>query len=285
VAAQLARGNDHAVLVTAAGQALRFPVSQLRSASRQSGGVRGIRLAKGDQVVGMEVARPDQQLLVVSSRGFGKRTTFEEYPTQGRGGFGVRTFTVNEKRGRLVAARTINSKQQLMIISEDGIVIRTDVDRIAVQGRATMGVTLMGVGPGDMVASIASIELGKQLEEEAVSEGTRAAKADAPVAKATAKGKAPAGEKATPEKRPSAKGGAASKPAAAARSRPPARGKATPEKKPAAKGGAAPKPTAAAKARPPARGRSATEKKPSAKGRAAPKPAAAAKSKDSTGRR
>ena len=223
VAAQLASSKDHAVLVTAAGQALRFPVSQLRSASRQSGGVRGIRLAKGDRVVGMEIARPDQELLVVSSKGYGKRTTFEEYPTQGRGGQGVRTFTVNERRGQLVAALTVNSNQELMLISEDGIVIRTTVDSIALQGRATMGVTLMGVGAGDTVASVASIELEKQVEEKATTRGKKPAKADAPVAEekaklsAPAKGKASAGEKPTAKVKAAAKQAATAKPSAPAR--------------------------------------------------------------------
>ena len=212
VAAQLARSDAQAVLVTAAGQALRFPVRQLRSASRQSGGVRGIRLAKGDRVVGMEIARPDQQLLVVSSKGYGKRTRFEEYPTQGRGGQGVQTFTVNERRGQLVAAHTVNSKQELMLISEDGIVIRTTVNSIAVQKRATMGVTLMGVGPRDTVASVASIELAKWLEEEAATKGKGTAKA--PVARAKAKPSAPAKGKAAAGKKPTAKGKAAAKPAA-----------------------------------------------------------------------
>jgi DNA gyrase subunit A len=243
VAAQLARSNDHAVLVTAAGQALRFPVKQLRSASRQSGGVRGIRLEKGDRVVGMEVARPNRELLVVSSKGYGKRTLFEEYPTQGRGGLGVRTFTVNERRGRLVAARTVNAKQQLMIISEDGIVIRTDVDSIAVQGRATMGVTLMGVGPGDTVASIASIELAKRAEEKAVTKSRRAAKA-----KAKAKPSAPAKGKAAAGKKPTAKKKA---PVARAKAKPSAsaKGKAAAGKKPTAKGKTTAKPAAAARGR------------------------------------
>jgi DNA gyrase subunit A len=251
VAVRLARSDDHAVLVTATGQALRFPVRQLRSASRQSGGVRGIRLAKADHVVGMEIARPDQQLLVVSSKGYGKRTTFEEYPTQGRGGLGVRTFTVNERRGQLVAARTVNSKQQLMLISEDGIVIRTDVDSIAVQGRATMGVTLMGVGPGDTVASIASIELAERAEEKAATKGKRAAKAEAPTARAKAKPSAPARGKAAGTKKPTAKGKATAKPAAAARSKAPARGKAPGAKKPTAKGKATAKPAAAARSKAP----------------------------------
>ena len=214
VAAQLARGDDEVVLVTATGLALRFRVAQLRSASRQSGGVRGIRLAKGDRVVGMETVRSDQQLLVVSSRGYGKRTLFDEYPTQGRGGLGVKTFTVNEKRGRLVAARSVNSKQQLMIISEDGIVIRTNVDSIAIQGRATMGVTLMGLGPGDIVASIASIEMDKQAEEKESTEDKKAAKAKAPAAKAKTKPSAAAKGKATTGKKPIAKGKTAAKPAA-----------------------------------------------------------------------
>ncbi|MCJ7811025.1 MAG: DNA gyrase subunit A, partial [Dehalococcoidia bacterium] len=220
VAAQLACSNDHAVLVTATGQALRFPVRQLRSASRQSGGVRGIRLAKGDRMVGMEIARPDQELLVVSSKGYGKRTTFEEYPTQGRGGQGVRTFTVNERRGQLVAALTVNSNQELMLISEDGIVIRTTVDSIALQGRATMGVTLMGVGARDTVASVASIELGKQVEEKATTRGKRPAKAEeVPAAGEKSKPSARARGKATAEEKPAAKGKAAAKPAAAAKGR------------------------------------------------------------------
>jgi len=197
----------------------------------------------------MEVARPDRQLLVVSSKGYGKRTTFEEYPTQGRGGLGVRTFTVNERRGRLVAARTVNSKQQLMLISEDGIVIRTNVDSIAVQGRATMGVTLMGVGRGDTVASIASIELAEQVEEKAVTGGKRAAKAKTPVARAKAKRGAAVRGKAATVKKPVAKGKAATKPAAAARSKAPARGKAAAEKRPTAKGKAATKGRASRKQR------------------------------------
>jgi DNA gyrase subunit A len=275
VAAQLARGDDHAVLATAAGQALRFPVKQLRSASRQSGGVRGIRLAKGDRVVGMEVARPNRELLVVSSKGYGKRTTFEEYPTQGRGGFGVRTFTVNERRGRLVAARTVDSKQQLMIISEDGIVIRTDVDSIAVQGRATMGVTLMGIGRGDTVASIASIELAKRTEEKAVTKSKKATKAKASVSREKAKPAGPAKGKTAAGKKPTAKGKATAKPSATAR------GKAAGGKKPTAKKKA---PVARAKAKPSAtvRGKAAAGKKPTAKGKAAAKAAAAARGKAPT---
>jgi DNA gyrase subunit A len=172
----------------------------------------------------MEIARPDQELLVVSSKGYGKRTTFEEYPTQGRGGQGVRTFTVNERRGQLVAALTVNSNQELMLISEDGIVIRTTVDSIAVQGRATMGVTLMGVGAGDTVASVASIELGTQVEEKATTRGKRPAKAEeAPAAGEKAKPSGPARGKAAAGEKPTPKGKAGAKPAAAGKGRAPAK--------------------------------------------------------------
>jgi DNA gyrase subunit A len=169
----------------------------------------------------MEIARPGHELLVISSKGYGKRTPFEEYPTQGRGGQGVQTFTVNDRRGQLVAAHTVNSNQQLMIISEDGIVIRTAVASIAVQGRATMGVTLMGVGPRDTVASVASIELTERVEDEAATKGETTAKA--PAARAKAKPSAPAGGKAAGGRKPTAKGKAAAKPAAPARDRAPAK--------------------------------------------------------------
>jgi DNA gyrase subunit A len=159
VAARLARDQDQAILVTARGQSLRFPVSQLRAASRQSGGVRGIRLIKGDKVVGMDTALQGGQLMVVSAYGFGKRTPVEEYPTHRRGGQGVYTFRPNDKTGPLVAARMVEPLQELMIISRNGIVLRTPVDSIASQGRATMGVTLMDVDPGDSVASITTIDL------------------------------------------------------------------------------------------------------------------------------
>jgi DNA gyrase subunit A len=198
VAARLARDQDQAILVTARGQALRFPVSQLRAASRQSGGVRGIRLIKGDKVVGMDTASPGGQLLVVTANGFGKRTPVEEYPTHSRGGQGVQTFKPNDKTGPLVAARIVEPLQELMIISRNGIVLRTPVDSIASQGRATMGVTLMDVDPGDSVASITTIDLSSPPGvEPPAGDGARPA--------APARGRAPARGKAAgkPAKRPS----------------------------------------------------------------------------------
>ncbi len=159
VSVKMASDEDHAVLVTAQGKSLRFSVRSLRSASRQSGGVRGIKLAKGDRVVALEIAKPEEAMLVVTAQGFGKRTPVGEYPLQGRSGQGVITFKTNPKTGRLVSARMVHPKQELMLISEGGIVLRTAVEEISVQGRPTQGVTLMDVEEGDAVAAVTVVDM------------------------------------------------------------------------------------------------------------------------------
>ncbi len=165
VAAKLASDQDRAIVVTARGQALRFTVGSLRSASRHSGGVRGIKLASGDSVVGMDIARPGEALLVVSALGHGKRTSVEEYPLQARGGQGVITFKTHAKSGDLIAARVVNAAHELMLISEDGIVLRTPVAHISLQGRPTQGVILMDVAEGDRVAAVAVIDMRREFTE------------------------------------------------------------------------------------------------------------------------
>ncbi|HET9477614.1 MAG TPA: DNA gyrase subunit A [Dehalococcoidia bacterium] len=159
VSARLAGDEDEALMVTARGQSLKFKVGLLRAASRQSGGVRGIRLASGDSVVGMDIARKDQALLVVTEFGFGKRTPVEDYPLQGRGGQGVITFKTNPKTGLLMAARMVEVEHELMLISNGGVVLRTPMAHISLQGRPTQGVTLMDVGTDDRVAAIAVIDM------------------------------------------------------------------------------------------------------------------------------
>jgi DNA gyrase subunit A len=159
VAVRLVSDDDQVILVTARGQALRFAVGPLRSASRLSGGVRGIKLAPGDSVVGMDVLRPKGALLVVSARGYGKRTPLEGYPLHGRGGQGVVTFNVIPSTGDLTAARVVDGAQELMLISEEGIVLRTPVAHISLQGRPTQGVKLMDISEGDTVAAVTVIDL------------------------------------------------------------------------------------------------------------------------------
>ena len=162
ILARLAREDDEVVMVSAQGKAIRFAVSELRSASRQSGGVRGMRLAGADdEIVGMEVVQPEAMLLTISETGLGKRTEFSEYTPHGRGGQGQLTHRVTDRTGRVVAARTVIPGWELILVSHSGIVMRTTVDSIAKVGRATQGVHVMNVGRGDRVASLACIDLSK----------------------------------------------------------------------------------------------------------------------------
>ncbi|TAK35277.1 MAG: DNA gyrase subunit A [Chloroflexota bacterium] len=145
------------IMVTQQGQSIRFPVAELRSASRASGGVRGIRLEVGDRLVAMDVVDPEADLLVVSSAGYGKRTALSEYTLQGRGGGGIRTLKVTPKTGDLVAARVVTDADELMIVSSEGIVLRTPIGSIQRYGRSSQGVSLMRVEQNDRVASIAIV--------------------------------------------------------------------------------------------------------------------------------
>ncbi len=194
IGAKLAHADDNVLMVTAQGKAIRFTVAELRSASRMSGGVRGIRLNKGDRVVSLNIApaslasaspapmdededegedegghdmlqQSGCQVLVVTEHGYGKRTPVEYYSTQSRGGGGVMTAHTTEKTGPIATARIITENDNdLMIISAGGVVIRTDVNQIRIAGRATQGVQLMHLGGGDTVVAVATTN-GKKLEE------------------------------------------------------------------------------------------------------------------------
>jgi DNA gyrase subunit A len=164
VAARICSDNDDAIMVTARGQAIRFAVKTLRSASRLSGGVRGVRMRPGDRVVGMEIPHEGDALLVVSALGQGKRTPVDDYPRHGRGGQGVITFKTHAKSGELVSARIVNPEHELILISEGGIILRTPVAHISLQGRSTQGVRLMDVGDDDRVAAVAVIDMSKEYE-------------------------------------------------------------------------------------------------------------------------
>ena len=164
IGAKLAHADDDVLLITAQGKAIRFTVAELRSASRTSGGVRGIRLPEDDAVVSLNLTPRDSELLVVTEYGYGKRTPIDEYPRQSRGGGGVITQKVTDKTGKVAAARVISDRDNdLMIISASGVVIRTDVGKVRVAGRATQGVTLMNLGESDAVVAVATTN-GKKMD-------------------------------------------------------------------------------------------------------------------------
>jgi len=159
VAARLAAEGDDIILITSDGHSVRFAVDDLRSASRASGGVRGIRLGRGAHLMSMEVVKPGEQVLTVTANGYGKRTPVEEYPRHSRGGQGVIAHEVTDKTGQVAIARMVNPMQELIVISADGIVLRTRLDSIAQVGRASQGVQVMRMAPGDRVASVATIDM------------------------------------------------------------------------------------------------------------------------------
>src|SRR6195256_4147077 len=153
------RAGDDIILVTERGQSARFNVDLLRTASRVSGGVRGIRLTANDQLASMDVVIPDAQLLVVTQNGYGKRTPLSSYPVKGRGIGGVRAIKTSAKTGPVAAARGVQGFEAPIRISADGIVLRTPLETISERaGRATSGVILMNLREGDRLAAIALLE-------------------------------------------------------------------------------------------------------------------------------
>jgi DNA gyrase subunit A len=193
VGARICSDADDVIMVSAKGQAIRFPVTTLRSASRLSGGVRGMKLRESnkrdkekDKVVGMTIAEKGLDMLVVSAKGHGKRTPVDEYPKHGRGGQGVITFKVHDKSGDLVAARMVDPEHELIMVSEGGIILRTAVKHISQQGRPTQGVKLMNVGDDDRVAAVAVIDMRKEYDSGALPTGASETNGDLPVKKAKA---------------------------------------------------------------------------------------------------
>lgn len=160
VSACLATSEDNVILATQKGHSIKFSVSSLRASLRTSGGVRAIRLVSNDKVLGMDIANPDAFLLVVTTNGYGKLTPISQYPKQHRAGSGVRTFKITEGTGDIAAVRVVTSSQQVMIITSQGIIIRTPVKEkdpkkgITIQGRITQGVRLMRLNEGDSVVAI-----------------------------------------------------------------------------------------------------------------------------------
>ncbi|GAB6877374.1 DNA gyrase subunit A [Thermaerobacter litoralis] len=157
VAVELTDGRGDVLLVTRQGQAIRFPVAEVRTMGRAARGVIGIRLDEGDEVVGMEVADDEAHLLVITDRGFGKRTPIREFRAQGRGGKGIRAISLTARNGQVAGFEVVRPGEEVMLISQGGIVLRVPVDQVSVQGRAAQGVTVMRLEPGDRVSAVATV--------------------------------------------------------------------------------------------------------------------------------
>ncbi|RWZ79059.1 MAG: DNA gyrase subunit A [Candidatus Chaera renei] len=168
---KMSSGDDEVVISTAYGQAIRFKEGDTRSMGRAARGVRGIRLRKGDMVVGMDLVHQDKQLLVLSEKGYGKLTKLSNFPTHKRGGFGIRAAVVNGKTGNLVTVRALDPEAtEVLIISHQGQAIRIALDDIPVLGRNTQGVRVMRLAPTDSVASLGLLLEATAAEELAAGE-------------------------------------------------------------------------------------------------------------------
>lgn len=167
IGVELTDGEREIVLATREGKAIRFKESQVRDMGRAAKGVRGISLGKKDSCIAMEVVKPDQAALTVTQQGFGKRTSFKEYRLQSRGGKGIINIKVTKKNGVVVGMKTVADKDELMLITEKGMIVRSPVKDVRTTGRSTQGVKLMRLDTGDPVASVAKIV---PEEEEAPSE-------------------------------------------------------------------------------------------------------------------
>ena len=159
VAAGLTDGNKDILLVTKKGQAIRFPETDVRPMGRTAAGVKGIELAEGDEVVGLEILDPedDAALLTVTELGYGKRSRLTEYRTQSRGGKGIMAMRLSEKTGFLVGCARVVDEDEIMLVSSAGKIIRLRVRDIPVQGRATQGVRLFMLSPGEKIVSLAKL--------------------------------------------------------------------------------------------------------------------------------
>ena len=173
IAALLTNGNNNIVIATHDGMSINMKETDARAMGREAAGVRGIKLRDGDYVIGAEVYREDVQLLSITEKGFGKRTSFNDYPEQNRGGLGVKNYNCTEKTGKVAAVMGVMEDVDIMIIADDGTMIRTPVSNISLYGRTTMGVKVMRLSENAVVTSIARAEKEEDEEtEETVSEET-----------------------------------------------------------------------------------------------------------------
>jgi DNA gyrase subunit A len=158
VAVRRTSGDDDIIMISHSGQAVRFHETAARPMGRGTGGVKGMNVSRGDNwVLAMDVARDDDELLVVTENGYGKRTEIAEYARKGRGGMGVKTITMTDRKGGVTAALIVREHQDLVFISQNGMVQRTSVKGISRYGRASQGVRLMNLRDDDVVSAVAVV--------------------------------------------------------------------------------------------------------------------------------
>ncbi|WP_029186685.1 DNA gyrase subunit A [Streptococcus suis] len=161
----LTNGQADVIMGTKFGYSVRFTETDVRNMGRTATGVRGINLREGDQLVGATMISDDQEVLVLTEKGFGKRTPASEYPTKGRGGKGIKTLKVAEKNGSLAGLTTVSGDEDIMVITDTGVIIRTSVANISQTGRSTMGVKVMRLNDEAKIMTFALVDAAEIKEE------------------------------------------------------------------------------------------------------------------------
>ena len=156
--------GENVIMVSSAGKAIMWPEDEVRAMGRGTMGVRGMNVPAGSKVLGMGIAREGTDLFVITEKGYGKRTPIGDYPSHHRGGQGVYTITMTEKKGLLAAMKIVADEDEIMIMSEEGVVVRTPVEGISELGRSTQGVRVMNVAEEDRVTAVAISSNGKNDE-------------------------------------------------------------------------------------------------------------------------
>ena len=154
----LTNGNEEIIIGTKFGYSVRFKEDTIRSMSRMAAGVKGVTLRDGDQVVGAAAITDDQEVLMITEKGYGKRTSATEYPTKGRGGKGIKTANITDKNGNLAGIVTVSGDEDIMVITDTGVIIRTAVANISQTGRVTQGVKVMRLDDTARIVTFALVE-------------------------------------------------------------------------------------------------------------------------------
>ncbi|EQA7682357.1 DNA gyrase subunit A [Staphylococcus pseudintermedius] len=177
IAVRLTDGEKHILIGTAQASLIRFKETDVRAMSRIAAGVKGIRLRDGDEVIGLDVADDDNQdeILVVTEKGYGKRTSIEDYRLSNRGGMGVKTAKLTERNGQLVCITTVEGDEDLMVVTNQGVIIRMEVSNISVNGRMAQGVRLIRLDEEQYVSTVAKVK--KEPEDIEADEHTTASEA------------------------------------------------------------------------------------------------------------
>lgn len=158
ISVQRVATGEKVMMVSSAGKAIQWDEEEVRAMGRDTQGVRGMNVQADAKVLGMEIVRPGSELFVITERGYGKRTSVEDYPIHHRGGQGVFTITMTAKKGLLAAMKIVEENDELMIITEEGVVVRTPAEGVSQLGRSTQGVHIMNVADKDKVTAVAVTE-------------------------------------------------------------------------------------------------------------------------------